>query len=292
MSDLNGNEQMVSQEQMVSPNVVSNEQMVSPPVGILAQPEAVLSSEPSQGLDDFRKYLADDVRAHPALANFKDINGLAKSYLGQMQIVGRRFEDLTPEQLDMFYNKQGRPETPAGYEIANMPADDPIAVWYKETAHKLGLTQKAAGEMFQAFGGLVNEHRAKEAARQQEVSDTYIKQMQQEYGPAFDERIQLAQRAVREFGGAELQQLLSNPMFGDHPAIVRAFSEMGKRLVEHTGVRGQSIPFKLSSEEAANEITNLNRDPEFMKAYLDHRHPGHNEAVLRKQNLYNIAYEG
>lgn len=287
MSDLNGNEQV--QESVVSPQ----EQVVSQPqVGMLAQQDPVLSSETPSGMEDFRKYLPEDIRDHPALANFKDVAGLTKSYLGQMQVVGRRFEDLTPEQLDMFYNKQGRPEVPSGYDIPNMPADDPVAVWYKETAHKLGLTQKAAGEMFQAFGSLVSEKQAQERVRQVEASDANIKQMKQEFGHAFDEKIQLAQRAVQEFGGPELQKLLANPSIGDNPAVVRAFSEIGRRLVEHQGVRGQSVQFKLSPDEAANEIKNLNRDPEFLKAYLDHRHPGHQEAFDRQRSLYNIAYEG
>lgn len=287
MSDLNGNEQV--QESVVSPN----EQVVSqPPVGMLAQQDPVLSSETPSGMEDFRKYLPEDIRDHPALANFKDVAGLTKSYLGQMQVVGRRFEDLTPEQLDMFYNKQGRPEAPSGYEIPNAPTDDPVVGWYKETAHKLGLTQKAAGELYQSFGALVAERQAQDQAKQMEVSEAYIKQMKQDFGHAFDEKIQLAKRAVQELGGPELQQLLSNPLIGDNPVIVKTFSEMGRRMLEHQGVRGQSVQFKLSPDEAANEIKNLNRDPEFLKAYLDHRHPGHQEAFDRQRSLYNIAYEG
>lgn len=278
MNDLNGDQ---------GPVVSQGEEQVS----VLTN-DPVLSSEPLQGGDDFRNYLADDIRSHPALANFKNFNDMAKSYLNSQSVIGRRFDDLTPEQLDMFYNKLGRPEAPDGYEIPGASTDDPMVSWYKETAHKLGLTQKAASEMFKSFGSLVQDHQAKEITRQQEVSDNYIKQMKQEYGASFDERIQCAQRALQEFGSPELRQLLSNPLIGNNPAVIQAFSDVGRRLLEHSGVRGQSVPFKLSPEEAANEIKNLNRDPEFLKAYLDHRHPSHNEAVERHRGLYNIAYNG
>lgn len=239
---------------------------------------------------DFRQYLADDLKANPALESFKDINGLVKSYLNAQQVIGRRFEDLTPEQLNLYYNKMGRPENPDGYSISDEDLNDPMVGWYKQTAHKLGLGKQAAEELYQAYKNHATEIQAQQNQKMQEVSDQYIKQLKQDFGHAFDERIQMAQRAVRELGGPELQQLLANPLIGDHPAVVKAFSEMGRRLMEHKGITGQGQGFKISPEEAAMEIENLNRDPEFLKAYMNHRHPGHKEAVNKKQSLYQIAY--
>lgn len=236
---------------------------------------------------DFRQHLPEDLRAHPSLGAFNNLEGLVKSYVNAQQVIGRRFEDLTPEQMGMYYNKMGRPETKDGYDIKE---EDGETTWYLETAHKLGLNKEAATGLYNSFKEFIGSQQQAQINKASEVSERYIAQLKNDFGHAFDEKIQLAQKAVRELGGTELQQLLANPLIGDNPAIVKAFAEMGRRLSEHRPVSGQPSQFKMSAEEASYEIQRLKSDPEFVKAYLNRSHPGNKAAIDRQKALYEIAY--
>ena len=53
-------------------------------------------------------------------------------------------------------------------------------------------------------------------------------------GEKFDENISLAKQALEKFGGQELKDLLQSTGFGNHPAIVKAFYNIGKSVSNDT----------------------------------------------------------
>ena len=53
-----------------------------------------------------------------------------------------------------------------------------------------------------------------------------------------EEEISRAVRAADAFGGPELRQLLEETGLGNHPAIVRTFAAVGKRIAEDISVVG------------------------------------------------------
>ena len=69
---------------------------------------------------DWRASLSDDIRHDPSLASIQDVNGLAKSFIHGQKMVGADKvvlpkEDASPEEMNEFYNRLGRPEK---YEIS------------------------------------------------------------------------------------------------------------------------------------------------------------------------------
>lgn len=58
------------------------------------------------------------------------------------------------------------------------------------------------------------------------------------YGEAWQEEVSRAVRAADVFGGPELRQLLEETGLGNHPAIVRTFAAVGKRISEDVSIGG------------------------------------------------------
>ena len=71
-----------------------------------------------------------------------------------------------------------------------------------------------------------------QAQIQKEQRDAWVQQTQDLLGEKWQEEISRAVRAADVFGGPELRQLLEETGLGNHPAIVRTFAAVGKRIAE------------------------------------------------------------
>lgn len=89
---------------------------------------------------------------------------------------------------------------------------------------------------------LENNRLQQEADKQQQAKQKQIREWAQEtqkmYGKTWQEEVSRAVRAADEFGGKELRQLLEETGLGNHPAMVRAFAVVGKRMMEDISVTG------------------------------------------------------
>lgn len=257
--------------------------------------EAPVVKEPVVAKDaitevNFLDSLSDDLKVHNSLQNFKDADGLAKSYVHLNQLLGKKFEDLSPEDLDSYYSKLGRPEDAEGYKFPDMENQD-VKKWYQDNAFKMGLTQDQARGLAESYMELeqsgmksMEEARAKQSAE-------WLKTIQDDFGGAFDKRIEVAKKAVKQYGGDELVSYLNESGLGDHPAMVKAFSEIGKEMLEDSLTQTQaSHSFGVTPQEALQKITNLKRDQNFMTSYRSSTAIGHREAVQEIQDLYAIVH--
>lgn len=120
--------------------------------------------------------------------------------------------------------------------------------------------------------------------------------MRQEWGRGFDARIEDAQRAVNRLGGDALKQVFNETGLGDHPALIRAFSDMGRLLAGGSGNTAPNAPATATpsptggATQAQREILRLRSDDKFMAAYGDRTHPSHDIAQEQMDELYAVAY--
>ncbi len=66
----------------------------------------------------------------------------------------------------------------------------------------------------------------KEAWKQQTISDPEIG------GEKFNENIELAHRALKQFGSETFMQAIESTGYGNHPEMVRVFARIGKMMAE------------------------------------------------------------
>jgi hypothetical protein len=104
--------------------------------------------------NDFINSLSEDLRTDSSLKDFRDVNGLAKSYAELNKMLGSRValpgENATEEELNRFYSKLGRPESPDKYDI-NRENETELFKSFRETAFKSGMTDKQVKEVYNLF---------------------------------------------------------------------------------------------------------------------------------------------
>ena len=250
---------------------------------------------------DWRASLDETLRADPTLADIKDLNGLAKSYVHAQRMIGKDkvsipIEGADPSEWDMFYERLGRPGDgnyklePNGVVPDGLEFDPASLDRFKKIFHSHGLTQKQAEGLFKDYMGYVGEQHQAIAQTGQASREQWVSEVKSEFGKAFDERVDLAVRAVETFGGQELIQWLDQTGLGDHPMFVKMFAKIGQQMQEALATPGQSRGWTMTPDSARQEIARMQRDNDFMTSYMTPGATGHAEAVKKMQDLFGFAY--
>jgi len=253
---------------------------------------------------DWRTGLDESLRTDPSLADIKDISGLAKSYIHAQKMIGRDKvaipqEGATEDEWNSFYDRLGRPGT---YEIntsdlkypENWPQHENIDKFKDNLLsvyHKAGLTNSQANAI---HTGLMQELISDFEQSQSTIElerEGWRSQLEKDFGRAFDQQVDLAQRAAREFGGEEVLNWLEESGMGDNPTVVKMFAKIGAKMTEASVNNGAgAASFALTPDAARQEIARLQRDPVFMKQYSSTEMDGHREAIEKMQSLFEFAY--
>lgn len=239
----------------------------------------------------------------PSLKAFKDetgkLNGqnLLKSYVHAQKAMGRDrlmvpTDNDAPEAWKEVYHKLGLPKdikeyspVPTDYEVENQE----VFNQFKEIAFNAGILPKQAQQ-------ILEWHAKNEEAQQiqaQEAQNNYYKEgiqsLQKEFGQAFDQKIGVAQQAVKTFCSPEIVEMLDSSGLGNDPAVVKFFVSLGEQLLEDganpsTGVT--SMQGKLSPQEAQEEINKVMSD--MSHPYFNKDNAQHNDAVRKMNQLFEM----
>lgn len=251
---------------------------------------------------DWKAALSEDLRDDPSLAAIRDVESLAKSYVHSQKLVGREKVALPGKEAGRaevmaLLDRLGRPEDGTAYELAatDLPEDltisDELTALYRTKAHELGLLPWQAQEL---FGWFVGENaRRFESVREgaQTARDEAKRALEREFGGQMQAKFERGMRAVHALGGEKFADWLGTNGLGDAPEMVRFLIRAGEALAEDRAETGNGGGgFGPDAAGARNEITRLQTDAEFRRAYTTRKDPGHDEAVARMSRLFEIAY--
>ncbi len=239
--------------------------------------------------------LPEELRKEAGLAKFKDISGLAKSYLeAEKRISGSvklPTEKSTPEEVAAFYAKLGRPESADKYAVelsTGENAQTPQIAALLTTAFDAGLTQKQTDAVLKYYDKLVSDYSEQSVKHAEAARET----LQKEWGKDFDANMNFANVALHKFGEkypAEMSRLSRDPAFANNPVILSLFSELGSRMQEGRSVSNESpIGFSTEKTNALQAIDAIKKDPKH--AYWNAGHPNHFAAKREVDELYKRAY--
>ena len=259
---------------------------------------AVESSVDTGSSVDWKNALPDDVKTDPSLADIKDVGGLAKSYIHAQKMVGSDKvalpkEDATPEELDAFYDRLGRPKE---YEFTKaelpegMKLNEDMEKNMKAIMHKSGLTNKQANDLYSGYMKMTSEEFTNQQTAAENQKAEWYKTLQKDLGKAFDEQVDLSQRAARELGGEDFLNWLDSTGQGNNPMFVKMFAKVGQMMAEAGAEPGKPQSFEMTPDSARAEIARLQRDPNFMEQYNNKETDGHKEAVKKFGRLFEYAY--
>lgn len=251
--------------------------------------------------EDWRSAIPEDLQNDPSLADIKDIAGLAKSYVHAQHMIGADKvvlpgTDASQEEKDAFFSKLGRPDTHDGYETPteNMPEtqlDEGLLNGFYQEAHRIGLNKQQAAALVRWQAQAAHEGTEASIVEMESHLAQAQEAMRKEFGNAYEQNLDMAQQAAKQFGGEELIALLNSTGLGNEPAVIKAFANIGKAISNDEVIGGGGRQsFILSPAEAKKAIADKKRDPNFMKAYEDRSAQGHAEAVAEMGDLFKVAY--
>lgn len=152
------------------------------------------------------------------------------------------------------------PRAPAKYDFsqAKLPdgtkLDEAILAKLEPKFREADLPQEAVVKLIEAHAAALAEEHPKIEADIKAKNDADLTQwfdeqnaankaaMRKEWGLQYDANTAIAQRGVAKFLSPEAKQLLADYGLGDHPAIVKAFLEIGKMVAEDPGQKPGEPP--------------------------------------------------
>jgi hypothetical protein len=219
----------------------------------------------------------------PILASYREL----ESKIGKALVPPA--PDAPPEVRDAFFEKLGRPKTPAEYKFErpatvpeSFPYDANDAALIANLAHAAGLDPRQAGLVHDGLVmravDIANGQLEQRTAKAAEAQKTIIKEWGEPDSAGYKRNLELANRAITQLGGDTLTADLkgSGILAADGtitaPAIAFAFSKIGQQLfAEDTvygGVGGFKNPFAKDTENLQEQGAIIKSDPERAKVLM------------------------
>lgn len=291
----------------------------APTVAPTATTEAIPAATTTEPAS-FNSQLSEDLRSESSLQDFKDINGLAKSYVhlnkqqgSSIRVPGedagaedmqafyekvsnvkglmRRPDADDKAAMDAFYTQLGRPETAEGYSSSIKEGDVPkgssfdenMMGQFKDTAHKLGLTK------VQAEGIMEFELGRYDAATQQQSMQLEEARtlLQSQWGNEYSNKQTGVATVKRHYEGTHpdhMRQL--EEVAGTNPVLAMIMADAGTALVEKGHVVSGIAYAGETPDEAKEKIAEIRNNKEHPW------HKGDSSAVAKMRKLYQAAYPG
>lgn len=200
-------------------------------------------------------------------------------------------DDASDTEKAEFYTRLGRPESPEQYEVAAPEGDDgSFAKWAKEQFFNNGLNATQAKTLTEGYTEFARAaaEKQRESYRMQVEAD--LTALKSEWGAAYDQKVAGAKNAAKALGlkAEVIDKIEEAAGFGD---LMRFMDTVASKIGEDEFVSdGDSTATgQLTPEDARAQLRALQHDKDFTDAWLNKRHPKHEEAVAKKSRLAALA---
>jgi hypothetical protein len=267
----------------------------------VAQPEAAPMMEtPSEVAsggsgNEFLNMIPEELRQHPSISPIKDVENLARSYVNAQRLIGADKIAVpvnpTDEDLDRIYDRLGRPETPKdyGFDVDGNVITEELAANYADVAHKLRLTPDQAKGVLDYYRSTVEQEGAQSLELAEVAKEQTVQSLRQEWGRAFDQKVEAAARVAQEFADPEMFNitLADGSKLGDNAEFIKAFAKIAdfrQSVTSEDTVAEMSQSSVMTPATAQAEIDAIMNDKSH--AYWDRKNPiARQKAVERMQHL-------
>ena len=220
-----------------------------------------------------------------AIESYRNLEKFAGGSKSLVELPG---PDADETKLAEFYNRLGRPDAPDKYDLKVPEGGDPaLTDWFKQTAHKHGLTTKQAGALFNDWNSMSGEKMQAWEAESRQQSERSIGELKKEWGQGFDKQIDMGRRAVANLGFDEPTLSAYEAKLGTAD-MLKLFAKLGSKMGEDSfegGDRGNGAGFGLTPAAANQQIAELKMDKQFMGEYMK----GNPDAIGKMKRLMEAA---
>lgn len=271
----------------------------------VAQPEAAPLETPAEVAQggsghEFLSMIPEEIRNHPSLSPIKDVENLARSYVNAQRLIGA---DKIPmpvnpseEDLDRIYSRLGRPENPQGYEITvdgNIVTEE-VAQDFAEVSHKLRLTPEQAKGIMDYYKSSVEQTNQSSVENAEQFRQTTEEALKSEWGRAYDQKLNQAVNAAKEFSNPEIfdLQLSDGSRLGDNAEFIKTFAkiaEFRQTVTSEDTISENAQSNAMTPKQAQAEIDVILNDKSH--AYWDKSNiVGRQQAIQRMQELMGMVH--
>jgi|DEB0MinimDraft_6_1074348.scaffolds.fasta_scaffold05927_5 hypothetical protein len=211
----------------------------------------------------------EEIKGSKSLSNFKDINGLAKSYINLEKKLGapKEPENYAPE--DYTY------ELPENYQ-----ANDDLLNLVKDKSVELGIKPEAFKQLVETFTGeeskIIQGIQADNEARINELQNS----LKEEWGNSYDDNLKIAENTFKRFATEEDQEQFASLSPEGQLAVAKIMHNVSQQIGEGTQGKVGNSQGGLTKEDALVKISEIRND-----RTID---PNVRDRELAK--LYPIAY--
>lgn len=246
----------------------------------------------------WRANLPEELQKDPSLESFKDetemismpIN-VAKSFIHTKKMVGADTIKIpkTDEEWSDVYTKLGRPETQELYNLSSPEGINPAlkdmigkdSEWFRELAHKQGLSDNQATALFQEYAKRVSDTYSKTITQSEDETMNNEIQLRTEFGSAYEGKNILGDRALEKLGGSGFMEFAKALGLSKHIEFNRFKFALGNMMAEDLGLDKATGQLITSKESLQEQIAELYSNP----AYLDATHAEHKVTVTKVTKL-------
>lgn len=243
-------------------------------------------------------WVPDEFKTSKVWDTLKDVPSAMKQIGNLEKLIGKQGKGImrpgdkaTPEEWGAYYEAIGRPKSADDYswhpseELKDHYRPDSITN-FKNTFHKLGLTNEQATGVFSAYQDwLKSEVTAQETAKARAAFETEIA-LKQKWGDDYEGNLHLANRMINDFADKdEAPVLLAS--FGNSPVLAKFLANIAEKFIESSAI----IPDAQQSATLDEQITRLQDTPGYMNGQLKASNPTEHERILRElKKLYAQRY--
>jgi hypothetical protein len=230
---------------------------------------------PAPAPESWSSSLPDDIRGYVELKGFKDAGTVVSSYRELEKAIGVPKERLLklPEKPDApewneIYNRLGKPSKAEEYLLQKKEGADPtLAKWAEETFHGANLTRDQADKVMTKWNEMVGKQSAELTAANEAKTKVEVEGLKKEWGMAFDQKMNIADRAAEKYGLDEKDVQAIASTLG-RTKVIKLLSEIGSSLGEDSFVTGGSANVVKTPAAAKAELDALKFDDDFGKKLL------------------------
>ena len=225
---------------------------------------------------------------NPNFNKYKTVKAFVEGHESLISKLGTAIEvpgeGATQDQLDEFYNKLGRPETPDKYEFEDkLPEgweiDTKLDAEYRELAHAIGLTAKQAQGLRTFYNSAVetayNGNQKDVQTRLAQDHETNVGKIKEMWGGDYKAKTKIAMNTARGVLSQDTLDYLDATGLGNNATFVKDFYELSKRF------SGDSMPIGGDGGDGNKPMTIEIMESEAMKIL---RTPGwENDPALKRK---------
>ncbi len=186
---------------------------------------------------------SEEQREFVETKGWKEGSAAVQSYIDLEKSQGGRVkiptDQSSKDELEAFYRSTGRPDAPEGYEIKDVPEnvsrDEASENALRAKAFEIGCPKQIFEALFKTFYQELGERLS---ASKTEGEALLRQEEGWETQEGYDKNVEIATRACNELGGEDFMKALDQTGFGNLPAFIKTFYNIGVKMLDDTIIKG------------------------------------------------------